>query len=209
MKDNFIGYGCTHSTAQLWSLRTTFRSAFSPSTIWVPRTNSRYPAQGQAPLSSEPSPWPRTSYGSPYCAHVLKCLEKLLLLQETSQTQKQSAPHTAVCRIALKTMQEAGWLFLQGTEHGVAALTQQTLVGPGGTGGWQSSNYICSRGLPWPSSVIPLSHSCGLTLSKRHGPPLLSSPLVPARRPCYFRPAYHVIFPSSPIQVQERSSRMS
>ena len=120
--DNFIGYCCTHSTAQLWSLRTTFRSAFSPSTIWVPRTNSRYPAQGQAPLSSEPSPWPRTSYGSPYCAHVLKCLEKLLLLQETSQTQKQSAPHTAVCRIALKTMQEAGWLFLGSLPPTVALL---------------------------------------------------------------------------------------
>lgn len=33
------------------------------------------------------------------------------------------------------TITEAGWLLLQGTEHGLAALTQQTLVSPGGTGG--------------------------------------------------------------------------
>lgn len=92
-------------------------------------------------------------------------------------------------------------------EHRVAALTQQILVGPGGMEGEGDKAetmptaqtmslalfYHTSESHLWSDPVLRVKHP------ERHGPPffcppLLSSPLVPIRRPCCFRPTYHVIF---------------
>lgn len=43
------------------SQKTTVRSFFSPSTLWVQGSNSDHKAWQQVPLSTEPSPWPRTA----------------------------------------------------------------------------------------------------------------------------------------------------